>query len=88
MLLHLWHNIIRYRTSLSLRYLLAHKTIYHVQGLVAQTGLAQRSNARCHCQRPQDRHGDNTDRTNRCFIDPALLTNHRQHAASGFLNCQ
>jgi hypothetical protein len=72
---------------LHLRHLLAHKTIYHIQDLVAQAGLAQCSNARCYRQRPQKRH-DHTDRANRSFIDPALLTNHSQHAASGFLQCQ
>jgi len=85
LLLQLWHDLIRDRACLNARSLLTHQAIHHIQYLIAQAGLTQRSHASCQSKRPQHRQRYDANRANSRFIQPALLPHHCQHAAGGTL---
>jgi hypothetical protein len=66
--------------------LLAHETINHVEHLVREAGLAHGSDSCCQHQRPEDGHGDHADSSYCRLVQPLLLPDHRQHAASSALD--
>jgi hypothetical protein len=86
--LQLRHDLIGDRTRLDARSLLTHQAIYHIQYLIAQTGLTQCSHASRQSKRPQHRQCNNTDSANSRFIQPALLSHHCQHATCSTLQGQ
>jgi hypothetical protein len=82
------HDLIGDRPCLNARSLLTHQAINHIQDLVAQAGLTQRSHSGRQSERPQHWQRNNTDSTNSRFIQPTLLSHHCQHATSGTLQGQ
>jgi len=63
-----------------------YQPINHIEYLVAQAGLPQRSYPGGDRQRPEHWQRDETYRANRRLVNPFLLSNQRQHTTSGSLN--
>jgi hypothetical protein len=85
-LLHLWHQLAGNLAWHQAWALLAHKAVNHVEYLVREAGLSHGSHACCQHQRPEHRHGYYAHGSYCRLVQPLLLPDHCQHAASSALN--
>jgi len=67
--------------------LLTYQPINHIECLIAEASLTYCTNTSSHSQRPEKHKPNNTYRTYRCLVHPALLPDHCQYTARCALDC-